>query len=144
MDDILILAPTRWKLKKAIRVLNETFNELKLEKHPDKTSMGRIEKGFDFPGYHFNPQGLSLAQKTIDDFVEKALRLYGLPKSAKSQKRHHRLQIAREPGESTRFLVRLNGDPVREPPHRRMKKRLGEYTNKWAEWALDAQRSLEL
>jgi len=31
MDDILVLAPTRWKLKKAIRVLNQTFNELKLE-----------------------------------------------------------------------------------------------------------------
>ncbi len=76
MDDILILTPTRWKLKKAIRVLNETFNELKLDKHPDKTSMGRIEKGFDFLGYHFSPQGLSLAQKTIDNFFEKALRLY--------------------------------------------------------------------
>jgi RNA-directed DNA polymerase len=76
MDDILILAPTRWKLKRAIRVLNETFNELKLEKHPDKTSMGRIEKGFDVLGYHFSPQGLLLAQKTIDNFVEKALRLY--------------------------------------------------------------------
>jgi RNA-directed DNA polymerase len=76
MDDILILARTRWKLKKAIAVLNETFNELKLEKHPDKTAMGRIEKGFDFLGYHFSPQGISLAQKTIDNFVEKALRLY--------------------------------------------------------------------
>jgi RNA-directed DNA polymerase len=76
MDDILILAPTRWKLKKAIRVLNETFSELKLEKHTDKTSMGRIEKGFDFLGYHFSPKGLSVAQKTIDNFVEKALRLY--------------------------------------------------------------------
>ncbi len=46
MDDILILAPTRWKLKKAIGVLNATFTEIKLEKHPDKTAMGRIEKGF--------------------------------------------------------------------------------------------------
>jgi hypothetical protein len=73
MDDILILAPTRWKLKRAVRVLNETFSELKLDKHPDKTSMGRIEKGFDFLGYHFGPNGLSLAQKTIDNFVEKAL-----------------------------------------------------------------------
>jgi len=25
MDDILILAKTRWKLKKAIKVLNQTF-----------------------------------------------------------------------------------------------------------------------
>ena len=37
MYDILILAPTRWKLKKAIRVLNRAFNKLKLEKHPVKT-----------------------------------------------------------------------------------------------------------
>jgi RNA-directed DNA polymerase len=35
MDDILILAETRWKLKKAIRVLNRTLDDLKLAKHPD-------------------------------------------------------------------------------------------------------------
>jgi len=45
MDDILVLAPTRWKLKKAIRVMNQTFNELKLEQHPDKTLIGRTERG---------------------------------------------------------------------------------------------------
>jgi RNA-directed DNA polymerase len=76
VDDILILAPTRWKLKAAIRVLNQTFNELKLEKHTDKTSMGRTEKGFDFLGYQFSPEGLTHAQKTIDNFIAKALRLY--------------------------------------------------------------------
>jgi hypothetical protein len=76
MDDILILAPTRWKLKKAIRVLNRTFNELKLEKHPEKTLIGRTERGFDFLGYHFGPGGLSFAKKTIDNFVACATRLY--------------------------------------------------------------------
>jgi len=76
MDDILILAPTRWKLKKAIRVLNQTFNELKLEKHPDKTIMGRTVRGFDFLGYHFGPNGVTLAEKTIENFIDKALRLY--------------------------------------------------------------------
>jgi hypothetical protein len=50
MDDILILATTRWKLRKAIRVLNQTFAGLKLAKHPDKTAMGRVERGFDFLG----------------------------------------------------------------------------------------------
>jgi len=55
MDDILILLPTKWKLKKAVRVLNQTFDELKLEKHPGKTFIGRIERGFDFLGYHFSP-----------------------------------------------------------------------------------------
>ena len=77
MDDILILAPTRWKLKKAIRVLNQTFNELKLEKHPDKTLMGRTERGFDFLGYHFESDGqLSVYNKTIERFKERIVRLY--------------------------------------------------------------------
>jgi RNA-directed DNA polymerase len=76
MDDILILAPTRWKLRKAIRVLNQTFNELKLEQHPDKTLIGRTEKGFDFLGYHFKPGMLSVAKKTVHNFLERITRLY--------------------------------------------------------------------
>jgi RNA-directed DNA polymerase len=76
MDDVLILAPTRWKLKRAIQVLSQTFNELKLEKHPEKTSIGKIERGFDFLGYHFSPKGLSLAKKTAENFLARALRLY--------------------------------------------------------------------
>ncbi len=32
-----------------------------MAKHPDKTFIGRIEKGFDFLGYHFGPDGLSVA-----------------------------------------------------------------------------------
>jgi len=61
LDDILILAPTKLKLKKAIRVLNQTSNELRLEQHPDKTLIGRAERGFDFLGYHFEREGLSVA-----------------------------------------------------------------------------------
>jgi len=76
MDDILILAKTRWKLKKAIKVLNQTFDELKLEKHPDKTVIGRVEREFDFLGYHFSPDGLSLAKKTVENFIARAARLY--------------------------------------------------------------------
>jgi hypothetical protein len=76
MDDILILAPTRWKLRKAIRILNRTFNELRLVKHPEKTLIGRAERGFDFLGYHFDPDGLSLAKQTIDNFVARATLLY--------------------------------------------------------------------
>ena len=76
MDDILVLAPTRWKLKAAVRVLNQTLAELKLEKHPDKTFIGKIEKGFDFLGYHFSPDGLSIAEKTIENFYARATQLY--------------------------------------------------------------------
>jgi hypothetical protein len=50
MDDVLVLAPTRWKLRRAVKVLNETLGRLGLEKHPDKTFIGRVERSFDFLG----------------------------------------------------------------------------------------------
>ncbi len=76
MDDILVLAPTRWRLRKAVKAVNEVLGSLGLLKHPDKTFIGRIERGFDFLGYHFGPEGLSVAKKTIERFVERAIRLY--------------------------------------------------------------------
>lgn len=57
-------------------MLNLPFNELGLEKHPDKTLIGRIERGLDFLGYHFDSDGLTLAKKTITIFTAKMLRLY--------------------------------------------------------------------
>ncbi len=76
MDDILVLSPTRWKLRRAVKAVNETLDALWLEKHPDKTFIGRIEKGFDFLGYHFSPDGLTVAKATIEKFLERAARLY--------------------------------------------------------------------
>jgi RNA-directed DNA polymerase len=76
MDDILILAPTKWELWKAIRVLNKTFNESGLEQHPDKTLIGRIKKGFSFLGYFLKPNTLSFAKKTIKQFKTYIARLY--------------------------------------------------------------------
>jgi hypothetical protein len=51
----------RWKLRKAVKLVNEVLASLGLEKHPDKTFIGRIERGFDFLGYHFSPDGLTAA-----------------------------------------------------------------------------------
>ena len=46
-------------------MLNQGLGTLRLAKHPAKTFIGRIEKGFDSLGYHFSPQGVTLAkQKT--------------------------------------------------------------------------------
>ncbi len=73
MDDILVLAPTRWRLRKAV---NEDLGSLGLLKHPDKTFVGRTERGFDFLGYHFGPEGFTVAAKTIERFVARAIRLY--------------------------------------------------------------------
>ncbi len=45
-------------------------------KHPGKTFIGRIERGFDFLGYRFGPDGLCVAAKTTERFVARAIRLY--------------------------------------------------------------------
>ena len=67
MDDWVILAPTRHKLRKAIKLVNQTLTGRKVDKHSDKTLIGRIERGFDFSGYHFSPRGLNLASRPSND-----------------------------------------------------------------------------
>jgi hypothetical protein len=77
MDDWVVLAPTRWKLRKAVRIVNETLAELRVEQHPDKTFIGRIEKGFDFLGYEITSPGIEgIAQRTLDSFAKRVTRLY--------------------------------------------------------------------
>lgn len=76
MDDILIMISTRWKLRRAVKRLNETFAALKLIKHPGKTFIGKVEKGFDFLGYHFSSQSLRVADITWSKFVARLHQLY--------------------------------------------------------------------
>ena len=76
MDDWVILAKTRWQLKRVIKKMNEILEQLKLTKHPDKTEMGKIDKGFDFLGYRLFREGLRAAKKTLANAVSKATRLY--------------------------------------------------------------------
>ena len=59
-----------------VKTLSRELDALQLEKHPDKTFIGGIEKGFDFLGYRFTPRSLTVARKTIENFLERALRLY--------------------------------------------------------------------
>lgn len=82
MDDIIILAKTRWHLRGAIKTLNKVFNALKLAQAPDKTYIGYIEKGFDFLGYRFSRRRLSLAVKTIENALDRLHRLYEQQKTA--------------------------------------------------------------
>jgi hypothetical protein len=77
MDDWIILAETRWQLRRAVRVMNQVLAHLGLEQHPAKTFIGRVSRGFDFLGIDFQPSAplaasaVSLARKT-----EKIARLY--------------------------------------------------------------------
>lgn len=82
MDDVLIMVESRWRLRRAVKILNSCLVELKLEKHPDKTFVERLDKGFDFLGYHFSTAELSLADQTIQHFREHLHRLYEQQRAA--------------------------------------------------------------
>jgi len=77
MDDWVILAPSRWSLRRAIRTVNETLQELRVEQHPDKTFIGRIERGFTFLGYWITAKGVTgVAPSAWQGFQERVVRLY--------------------------------------------------------------------
>lgn len=82
MDDVLIMTRTRWSLRRNVARLNRIFNLLKIEKHPDKTFIGRIDKGFDFLGYRFGGGTLALAQSTWNNFRAHLHRLYEQKRTA--------------------------------------------------------------
>lgn len=56
--------------------MNRELSGLGLEKHPEKTFIGRIEKGFDFLGYRFSRERLGVARKSLEQFVARLTRLY--------------------------------------------------------------------
>jgi hypothetical protein len=43
---------------------------------PRQDFIGKIEKGFDFPGHHLSPNGPSTAEKTIEKFCARASRRF--------------------------------------------------------------------
>ncbi len=76
MDDWIVIAPSRWKLRKAVKQVNEILEGLQLDKHPDKTFIGKAVRGFDFLGYFLTPWGISVTQKTVNNMRQRITRLY--------------------------------------------------------------------
>ncbi len=76
MDDWVVIAPTRWKLRRAVATVNRVLTSLLLEKHPDKTFIGRAEKGFTFLGYFLTPLAISVARSAVDNMKQRIARLY--------------------------------------------------------------------
>jgi hypothetical protein len=76
MEDIAILATTRRQIRRAVKLVNQVLARLGLEKHPEKTFVGRIDKGFGFLGYHVRRGELRIAEKTLENYRERASRLY--------------------------------------------------------------------
>lgn len=77
MDDFIILAKSRWQLKRQVKSLNRFFNEYQFCQHPDKTFIGRTAKGFDWMGAQLNAQGAAgVAPRALANHLTKIRRLY--------------------------------------------------------------------
>jgi hypothetical protein len=77
MDDYLIFAPTRHKLKAALRCMYRVLEQLKLTVHPDKRYIGKTHRGFDFLGYRIHPdRKLRPAVQSLNRLLERSRRLY--------------------------------------------------------------------
>jgi predicted RNA-binding protein Jag len=79
VDDWEILAPTRLKVRVAIRLVNGTLTEMKLRQHPDQTLIGRIGRGFDFLGYVLTPVALGIATRAFERIVVNVHEFVGRP-----------------------------------------------------------------
>lgn len=76
MDDFVIFAPTRHKLRAVLRVMYRVLDQLKLHVHPNKRYIGTTQRGFDFLGYRLHPnRKLRPAQQSLDRLFERARRL---------------------------------------------------------------------
>ncbi|WP_071605941.1 reverse transcriptase domain-containing protein [Budvicia aquatica] len=77
MDDFFIITKTRWQLRRAVRKLNQYFNQYGFRQHPDKTFIGPTRKGTDWMGYWLTDQGVqSVAPKALANHLTKLRRLY--------------------------------------------------------------------
>ena len=76
MDDVIVLSTTRWKLRKAIKTVNQHFSKLKLKQHPDKTTIGRIKERFDFLGYQFGNEKITVSKRTLENHIRRLTQLY--------------------------------------------------------------------
>lgn len=77
MDDVVILAKTRWQLRRYVRALNQFFNAGDVEQHPDKTFIGRTTRGFDWMGAQMGEHGVEgIAQRAKVSHRERLRRLY--------------------------------------------------------------------
>ena len=77
MDDFVIFAPTRHKLRAGLRAMYRVLASLKLSVHPDKRYIGTTRKGFDFLGYRLHPgRKLRPSGQSLDRLLLRARRLH--------------------------------------------------------------------
>lgn len=77
MDDVIILAKSRWSLRRQTKRLKQWFSDYGFEAHPDKTQIGRVAKGFDWMGAWLTDAGVTdVAPRAKANHLTKVRRLY--------------------------------------------------------------------
>ena len=77
MDDFVIFAPTRHKLRKAIKQMYGVLDNLKVHVHPKKRFIGPTRKGFDFLGYWLEPdKPLTPSPVSLSRLIERSHQLH--------------------------------------------------------------------
>jgi hypothetical protein len=72
-------------LRKAVKATNQILSRLNVCKHPDKTFIGRITRGFDFLGFLFTEKGLlKVATITRQKMLLKLHKLYEHPRGTEA------------------------------------------------------------
>lgn len=88
MDDVLLLAPTRWVLRRAVRDLKHELEDYGFTLHPDKTRFGYTERDFDWMRLWFTESGVqTFAPRTISKHREQWSRALLLPLTGKVRPR---------------------------------------------------------
>lgn len=76
MDDFLFLSQRRWSVRRAVVWLHQYFDNTGFEGHPDKTTVGRAEKSFDWLGVWFDESGsVGIAPRALENHRTRCLRL---------------------------------------------------------------------
>lgn len=74
-DDFIILCKSKEQAKEALNFAKSILEErMKLEVSPEKTKTCHLKDGFDFLGFHFSLNGLSIKEKSKEKFQD-AVRL---------------------------------------------------------------------
>jgi len=133
MDDWVVLAPTRWKLRKVVRITNRVLHRLRVDKHPDKTFVGRVVRGLEFLGYHLKPSlqtEKADAQATAEDAT--ALPTNISPQVDTTQPVGMTVQLRMAKKTRQRFVSRVTRLYEQGSIHQKM---IEGYVRRWKQWA---------
>lgn len=92
MDDFVILAKSRWSLRRQVKALNRRLSDFGFVKHPDKTFIGRVQRGFDWLGAWLTDRGVTgVAPRALKNYHDNVRRLYELTRRWPKEKRAKRV-----------------------------------------------------